>query len=285
MAQPWTDSETRFADYLTVRGYQPERDVDWRSRFGVDTPKDPDFLVSRAGEDLAICEVKEFTDTPLDRRLADAHYATSSSAELHASVSDAVRDAAREQLRPFADIGLPLVVVLANPHGKMVALAPGTMPMSLFGITETVFIDVGPGAPPPANAQLILGGRGALIDERPAFRAQHPHPYLSAIVVLHARREADDYLDMLLAQQRRTRPPHSHQDNLDNGADVLEAFAEADQAGLVPSGEYEWVSVFDLSAHPLFRGTPLPSHAFDGVRDLRFDLASNGTFVQLGAAR
>jgi hypothetical protein len=280
MTQPWTNSETRFAEYLIVHGYQPERDVDWGARFGVDTPKDPDFLVSRAGEDLAICEVKEFTDTPLDRRLADARYATSSSAELYASVSDAVRDAAREQLRPFADIGLPLVVVLANPHGKMVALTPETMPMSLFGITETILIDVGPGAPPPTNARLILGGRGALVDDRPEFRAEYPHPYLSAVVVLHARRKADDYLDMLLAQQRRTRPPHSHEDNLENGAAVLEVFAEADQAGLVPSGEYEWVTVFDLSAHPQFRGTPLPPHAFDGGRDLRFDLAPNGTFVQ-----
>ena len=108
MAQPWTVSETRFAEYLIVHGYEPERDVGWRLKFGVDTPKDPDFLVSRAAEILAICEVKEFTDTPLDRRLARARYATSSSAELYGSASDAIRDAAREQLRPFAGIGLPL---------------------------------------------------------------------------------------------------------------------------------------------------------------------------------
>jgi hypothetical protein len=282
MAQPWTVSETRFAKYLLVHGYEPERDVDWRLKFGIDTPKDPDFLVSRARENLAICEVKEFSDTPLDRRLALAGCTTttSSSAELYGSASDAVRDAAREQLRPFGGVGVPLVVVLANPHGKLVALAPETMPMSLFGVREMVLIDVGPGEVPPPNARLILGGRGALVDDRPAFRAEYPHPYLSAVVVLHARRESDDYLDTLLAQQRRSRPPHSHQDNLENGAAVLDAFAEADRAGLVPSGEYEWVTVFDLSAHPQFRGTPLPPHAFDGSRDLRFDLAPNGAFVR-----
>lgn len=282
MAQPLTDSDARFAEYLIVHGYQPERDVDWRSKFAVDTPKNPDFLVSRAGEDLAICEVKEFTDTPLDRRLAPGTYSSGLGAELYSPAGDAVRDAAREQLRPFAGVGLPLVVVLANPHGKLVALAPETMPMSLFGNTETVLIDVGPGAPPrpPTNARLILGGRGALVDDRPAFRAHYPHPYLSAVVVLHARREADDYLDTLLTHQRRTRPPRSHQDHLDNGAAVLDAFTEADQAGLVPSGEYEWVTVFDLSTHPQFQGTPLPQHAFDGRRDLRFALTPNGTFVQ-----
>lgn len=173
--------------------------------------------------------------------------------------------------------------MLANPYDKIVALGPEAMSTSLFGITETVLIDVGPGdPPPPTNARLILGGRGALVDDRPAFRAEHPHPYLSAVVVLRARREADDYLDMLRAQQRRRRPPHSDEDNLENVAAVVEAFAEADQAGLVPSGEYEWVIVFDLSAHSQFRGTPLPHHAFDGSRDLRFDLAPNGTFVQRG---
>lgn len=280
MAQPLTDSETRFDEYLIVHGYQREHDVDWRSKFGVHTPKNPDFLVSRGGEHLAICEVKEFTDTHLGRRLAPGRSSSGPGAELYSPAGRAVRDAARERLRPFADVGLPLAVVLANPYGKMVALAPETMPMSLFGITETVLIDVGPSAPPPANARLILGGRGALVDDRPAFRALHPHPYLSAIVVLHARHAADDYLDTLLTQQRRTRPPRSHQDNLDNGAAVLEAFAEADQAGLVPSGEYEWVTVFDLSAHPQFQGTPLPQHAFDGRRDVRFDLAPNGTFVE-----
>jgi hypothetical protein len=211
--------------------------------------------VSRAGEDLAICEVKEFTDTPLNRRLASGRYSSGPGAELYSPAGDAVRDAAREQLRPFAGIGLPLVVVLANPHGKMVAMAPEAMPMSLFGITETVLIDFGPGAPPPTNARLVLGGRGALVDDRPAFRADYPHPYLSAVVVLHARREPDHYLDMLVAQQRRTPPPQS-------------------------SGAYEWVTVLDLSAHPQFRGVPLPPHAFDGSRDLRFDLAPNGTFVQ-----
>src|SRR5215217_368283 len=124
MAQPLTHSETGFAEYLIVHGYQSERDVDWRSRFGVDTFKNPDFLVSRAGEDLAICEVKEFEDTPLDRRLgrprkqqeglvsappasAWRRYSSGPGAELYSPAGDAVRDAAREQLRPFADVGLP----------------------------------------------------------------------------------------------------------------------------------------------------------------------------------
>ena len=88
MAQLWTDSETRFAEYLIVRGYQPERDVDCRSNFGVDTRKDPDLLVSRAGEDLSICEVKEFTDTPLDRRPAPGTYSSGLGAELYSPASD-----------------------------------------------------------------------------------------------------------------------------------------------------------------------------------------------------
>ncbi len=277
MAQRWTQSETLFAEYLTTHGYQLERDLDWRSRFGLDTSKNPDFLLSRAREELGICEVKEFTDTPVDRRLA-AGCSSGPGTELYSSAGDAVRQAAGEQLRPFADVGLPLVVVLANPHGKVVALAPNTMPMSLFGITETVVFDVGPGAPTSMNPRFILSGPGALVDERPAFRAKQPHPYLSAVVVLHARREADTYFEDMRAQQRRARPPRSDEEAIENDLIALDAFDHADQEGRVPSGEYEWVTVFDLSAHPQFRGTPLPSRVFDGNRDLRFDLTSNATF-------
>lgn len=50
------------------------------------------------------------------------------------------------------------------------------MPMSLFGVTETVCLHVGPGAAPQATARLLLSGRGALVDERPAFFGTTPFP-------------------------------------------------------------------------------------------------------------
>jgi hypothetical protein len=54
MAQPLTVSETRFAEYLIVHGYEPERDVDWRLNFGVDAQGSrlPRFARRRGSRDL-----------------------------------------------------------------------------------------------------------------------------------------------------------------------------------------------------------------------------------------
>lgn len=169
MANPLTESERRFASYLEDHGYVFEHDLDWRERFAdVATAKSPDFLVSSAREPLAICEVKEWHSSAVDRRLAGQRFGSFSSEEVHETAADAVQDAAREQLRPFAGVGLPLIVVLANPYHRFVPLDRDDMTRSLFGTTDQ--LQVGPGG----LARRVSSGVGALVASGEGRR--HPQP-------------------------------------------------------------------------------------------------------------
>ena len=278
MSNPPTASELLFARYLEVHGYIAERDVDWRKRYGVDTPKDPDFLVSRAGEELAICEVKEFTSSKIDRRLALQSFFSAGGDEVFGTAADAVQSASLEQLRPFADIGLPLVVVLANPHGVMVPLAPRELVMSLLGTTEVAVVPVAPDASAgPATVGRALTGPGALVALDADGIEHNPHPYLSAVVVVRERAEAQDFTEAELARLRPERPPQTAEDRQAMMVMMIEALEQADTEGRIPDGRYEFVEVLDLSAQPEFTGTPLPGNVFDGPRDRRMLLLPDGS--------
>jgi len=102
-------------------GNEFEHDVDWRARFGVDTEKNPDYLVGRQGKDLAICETKERTSTAVDRHLA-AHRFGSFSSETVLNPAARTVDRAAQQLASLKGVGLPLVAVIANPKNLFVPL-------------------------------------------------------------------------------------------------------------------------------------------------------------------
>lgn len=91
----------------------------------------------------AICEVKEWRSSAIDRRLAVQRFGSFSSEEVHQTAADAVQAAAGEQLRPFAGVGMPLVVVLANPHHCVVPLDRDDMARSLFDITDQMQVGTG----------------------------------------------------------------------------------------------------------------------------------------------
>jgi hypothetical protein len=278
MTNPATPSERRFEAYLAAHGYIGDHDVDWRARYGVTTFKRPDYLVSRAREELAICEVKEFTTTKINQCLDLVGSSTSSGAELYGEAADAIQ-AASLQLRPFADVGRPLVAVLANPHGCIVDLGPRGLTFSMFGATDAVRIPVGPTGR-AGNTELIATGAGALYATNAAGRGYNPHPYLSAVAVAHARTEALDFIDAEVARRRPARPPRTWRTANKHAAARLRALNEAEREGRISAGEYEWVTVFDLRAHPEFTGTPLPRHVFDGPRDRLYDLGPGGIFTE-----
>jgi hypothetical protein len=281
MANKRTLSELRFQAYLTAEGYVAEHDeIDWRARFSVATEKRPDYLVTRAREELAICEVKEFFDTPLQRRLNRQRVTTSGSEEVFGSAANAVQNAALEQLRPFAGVGLSLVVVLANPYGLIVPLGPSDMTMSLFGTTDTVQLRVGPGSPEPPVVRRVASGRGGLVDFDAAGGAFNPHPYLSAVVVVHSRTQAQDFVDAELARRRPERDLETHEERVEHMVANMEALNEAEREGRIPAGEYEWVAVYDVSDPADFSGTPLPANIFDGPRDRWYDLGPGGVFTE-----
>jgi hypothetical protein len=279
MANPPTESEKRFDSYLAVHGYIGEGDIDWRERFGVDTAKNPDRLVSRAGEPLAICEIKEWTSSPLDRIPAGQRTVSLSSEEVFGTAADAVQAAAREQLRPFADVGLPLIAVLSNPHHRFVPLGADDMAKSLFGTTDSIVVPLGGG---PSSARRVSSGVGALCVPTPAGPA-NPHPYLSAVVVVHARSNERDFVDSEFAA-RRPVGQASPAERRERAIESLEAVNAAEREGRMPAGEYEWVEVFDLSGlGGAFGGTPLPANIFDGPRDRRYEIGDQG-FVERPAS-
>ena len=273
MPNPPTESEKRFDEYLQAHGYVGEQDIDWRERFGVDTPKNPDRLVSRAREELAICEVKEWQSSPLDRIPAGQRSASFSGEQIFGTLADAVQAAALEQLRPFKDVGVPLVVVLANPHHKHVPLGADDMTRSLFGTTDSIVVPVGGG---PGDARRVSSGVGALCVVDAAGQLANPHPYLSAVVVVHARSNARDFVDQEFAA-RRPEEPLSQDARREHAIESLRAVNAAEREGLIPAGEYEWVEVFDLSGlGGAFDGARLPSNIFDGQRDRWYDIGDHG---------
>jgi hypothetical protein len=276
MANPPTDSEKRFDSYLIVHGYIGEGDIDWRERFAVDTAKSPDRLVSRAGEPLAICEVKEWTSSPLDRIPAGQRSASFSSEEVFGTAADAVQAAAREQLRPFADVGLPLIAVLSNPHHRFVPLSADDMAKSLFGTTDMLQTP----RHGPAILRRVATGTGALVVVDRSGNLTNPHPYLSAVVVVHARENARDFIDREVAARRPAEPLKSSAARHAHATSTLEAINAAEREGRVPDGEYEWVEVFDLAGLGAgFGGTPLPPNIFDGPLDRWYDIGEHG-FVE-----
>lgn len=270
MANPLTESERRFASYLEAHGCLYEHDLDWRERFPeATTAKSPDFLVSRAGEPLAICEVKEWRSSAVDRRLAVQRFGSFSSEEVHQTAADAVQAAAGEQLRPFAGVGLPLVVVLANPHHRLVPLDRDGMTLSLFDTTDE--LQAGP------DGLVRRVSVGALAATGADGSLHNPHPYLSAVVVVHERTHEQDFMDQQAASMRPPSPPRTGHERRAQATAMLEAMNRAQREGRVPSGGYEWVDVFDLSGLGAgFDGVPLPEHAFDGPRDRRFVVGEHG---------
>jgi hypothetical protein len=49
VVDPKTPGDKFFEDYCSLNGYLAERDVRWTERFAVDTAKNPDYLIDRAG--------------------------------------------------------------------------------------------------------------------------------------------------------------------------------------------------------------------------------------------
>lgn len=105
----------------------------------------------------------------------------------------------------------------------------------------------------------------------------NPHPYLSAVVVVHDRTFERDFVEHEVAAMCSPEPPRTEHERRAQATALLEALNRARPEGRVPPGAYAWVEVFDLSGlGASFSGTPLPEHAFDGPRDRRFVVGDHG---------
>jgi hypothetical protein len=132
-SNPKTAADERFEacldDHEVAYLYEP----DWRALFGVETEANPDYLVEPDGA-RSICEVKQFETTRIRDRFSPGHRGgVLGPQEVFGAVRWAMTNTAREQLLPFAGLGVPLVIVLANPLGADVMLDDEHVTLAIMG--------------------------------------------------------------------------------------------------------------------------------------------------------
>jgi hypothetical protein len=231
------------ADGLNVVAFEPDL-----SDHGVSTR--PDFLVERGGVEV-LCEVKEFTTTPFDRKRANRGvFMMGEEAELR-PVRNKVRAAARN-LKPLDGSKWPLVIVLANPRGLHVELDPERLIHALYGDLTITFL-IGPEGGAITEPEWVAGRNG---------RLRNDHPYVSAVAALREGDFERDWWRDWCERQERLLP-------MDSGFaarwDARQAATErAKREEEIPSGLYYRL---DVVLNPSPKATPLPSDFFNGERD------------------
>jgi hypothetical protein len=181
MPNPLTPGDLFFEAYCTANGYLKQRDVNWRGLYGVETPKDPDYLVERGG-DQAIVEVKHFETTRTTQRLLDApgQAVWSGGRDLYGPLQSSIRKAG-EQLAPFAIVGIPLVIVATNPLSADVDFDPDDVVSALLGQVK-LRIDI----EQPHGTQPVFSGKdGAVLHRTAEGDVVNRLPHVSAVVALY----------------------------------------------------------------------------------------------------
>ena len=142
---------------LTASGKKFTFEPDLQAELGVTITTRPDYLVRR-GSTRAVCEVKYFEETALDRRMRRQRTIAASDKETHGPIRNALREGAKN-LRQLEGAGVPLVVVLTNPRGYFVDLDPWIIHGAILG-TVGVVIDVNREPSAPLNERLRAGRDG-----------------------------------------------------------------------------------------------------------------------------
>ncbi len=176
----------RYAAEHSLRGgdeHEPELGEDAR----------PDFRISAGGPGV-ICEVKEFVTSSFHRGLQDPGVKMLSPRDQHGTVRNKIGKAAKRQLRPYADRGEALVIVLANPRDVQVDIyEPG-------GVVEAMYGDLGYTF--QVNPSTGEGGPGRWVCLDGGVFGGGRHTYVSAVVVLHRGTHAADARQRWMDEQR-----------------------------------------------------------------------------------
>jgi hypothetical protein len=282
-SNPKTAADERFEAYLDDHGVTYSYEPDWAGLFGIDVVDNPDFLVD-PDEAQIICEVKQFeTRRITDRLLKAGGVATLSDQEVFGAIRSKLTGAARGQLRAFAELRVPLVIVLANPLNADVHLDFWHVAHAILG-NPKVQVPIGPDAPPNLPVTEKAEDYGAFISIQPTGEIVNHHPFVSAVVVIHERQLRQDAIEGALADEPDVKEFE------DSGAAMLhyaQLGRRLEAARSLPAGSYRWVDVYDLSGNPTapgFTGTPLPQRIFNGPRDRWYGFA-DGEFKEVAGSR
>jgi|GEM_PF-5719424 len=256
-----TESERWFERYLRAHGYS----YDYEPDLGVE--KRPDFLIERK-DVRVVCEIKAFETVPaLQKKLEGATQPMmASDDEVYGPMRSAVREASK-QLKPLADAGMPLVVVLANPLGYRVHLNIEHLIEAMFGN--------------PGWAGRFDAETGTVEEMKFEYgrdgKLRNDHPYISALLIL---REVDlelEYQHKWSEERNKDRPKLTLGED---GIEGIEAVAKAIEEELadweehkrtsdVPSGTQYAVDVLATGSKA---AVELPRNVFDCWRDTRTDV-------------
>jgi hypothetical protein len=226
-----------FEAYLLAERYDlPEHEPE----LGVG--KHPDYVVER-DDSKCVCEVKEFAH---DTNSLQGGRGTTALSVMFKRLRSKIREAAR-QLKPLQHSGLPLVVVITNPHRARVIAGDQEIIWAMYGDPVVRF-----GFDPTTGT--TTGDGLFTVDRNGKLRGDHP--YISAIAFVGERHHAADYYDRLAA-----RNAHLSRDAR------LRALHAAANSGEVPDGSYLTMSVFATMSPT---AVPLPEPFFNGPQDRWF---------------
>ena len=216
--------------------------------------KFPDYVIERHGQ-RCVVEVKEFapSSSPFS---AEPGYGSLDSATLLKPIRGQLREAARK-FKSMQQLGLPLVAMLANPHGVLLDLSIESIIYSMYGdltFTFPVSVETG-GATEPG--QFVAGRNGR-------YRADHQ--YVSAVGLVSCRSRRAEHVRELLAQS-------------EDGSDGWQLVHQADERGETRDGDYHAVTLIKTASKS---AVPVPDQFFDGAGDRIFALDEEvGAYVQV----
>jgi hypothetical protein len=279
-------AETRFAAYLDAHGYRWAFEPDYQDAFGLaEHPRtEPDFLIWRTGT-RAVCEVRQFETTRLRDALkkAGGHSSCVDPRLVYGGLRSGIREKA-EQLRPFASLRVPLVVVLANPLGADVMLDSRHVSAAMFGNPSFRFqVDSTTGVlAADTEMHLVLEDYGVfrspVMDGAVIVGWENRFPHVSAVAVVHERLNSTDWREGIIEGI-----PVADQ-SIDAASRAafraLKEINAAVAAGEEPAGAYQWVELYECDGEEAVR---LPTSWFDGARDRRFGFLNTGAYGRLAA--
>jgi hypothetical protein len=246
-----TAGDLMFEAYLAAQGLG---EVPHEPDLGVG--KFPDYVVEREGQ-RCVVEIKEFApeSSPFP---TGPGYGSLDSATLLKPIRGQLREAARK-FKPMEHLGLPLVVMLTNPHGVLLDLSIENIIYSMYG-DMTFVLPVSAetrGASEPG--QFVAGRNGR-------YRADHQ--YVSAVGHLSCRSRHAEHIKELLAQHQEL--------SLRERRQVVN---EADERGEIPDWEYHVVTLVKTASESAVQ---VPDQFFDGADDRIFALDKEaGAYVQV----
>jgi hypothetical protein len=183
------DSEVWFERYAAEHGLEGGDEHEPDLGGGDDAPK-PDYRVTR-GALSAIVEVKEFETSALHERSKEMMSFTLDAETVYRTMRNTMEKAAKRQLRPYADLGEPLIVCLANAKNIWIDFGSDAVLEAMNG-DGTVSVPVDPTTGATAGeASYQFGRNGSFVDR---------HRYVSAVMTLH--RGADDFYFVRVYESR-----------------------------------------------------------------------------------